>query len=89
MFCFVLAACAELVTAVKTVRTVADVLCEVVATEQDPEQLDGLTPAEWCAIKENVDPFLDIVAVAKQNAEDVSGFNRVEEGEPADAGPTP
>ena len=88
LFTVVLVNCGVIGPVVKTVRNVADVLCEVVA-QDNVDELDGMTPEEWCSIKENVDPFLDIVAVAKSNAEDVSGFSRVEESEPTDAGPTP
>lgn len=58
--------CAAFKQVARTVNDVASVLCEVVAADYTSAQRDGLSPAEWCAIKKNLDPFLDYVLTAQQ-----------------------
>lgn len=51
-------------------RTIVDVggeLCELFGQENEAE-LEGLSPAEFCAIADNVKPFIDAALSAQQTA---------------------
>lgn len=72
-----LVSCASLKPIARTVNDAATVLCELYGAE-NPELLDGASVSDYCAVKENLDPFIDSVLAAKQslkaslNAEPVS-----------------
>jgi len=58
---FILAvSCAQFKKAVRTINDVAGDLC-LIFGEENPEELDGLSPKEWCAIQKNLTPFVDVV----------------------------
>lgn len=59
-----LCACATLGKVVRTIDVIARDLCEIWASEQPRDKL-GLSPAEFCAIAENVRPFADAALAAK------------------------
>lgn len=80
--CGLFAGCAFIRAGAKTINDIASVLCEVVAVEQTPQDLDGMSAAEWCAVKKNLDPFLNVVLAAKQEATDKAGFAKPEECKP-------
>lgn len=69
VFGFVMAqiGCAAWKPVARTVTDLASVVCEGLAAENQ-EQLQGLSPADWCAIQRNLDPFIDAVLAAKQKA---------------------
>ena len=69
-----LGGCAHL----RTLNDAASVLCELFATDQG-EAL-GMSPVEWCSVKENLDPFLDEILAAQRNATAMS-LNRTSGGE--------
>ena len=69
--------CAALKQVGRTANDAAKILCELTASEQ-PEELDKLTPEEWCSIHKNLSPFLDEILSAKQRSEDRLGFSRKE-----------
>ena len=74
VLCFALSACALIKPIARTSNDVAGTLCEIVAAEQEPEALGGMSVEDWCAIHDNVDPFLDIVLSAKAEAAEKAGF---------------
>lgn len=75
MFMFTVVACGTLKDIGRTVNDAATILCELVATD-NKDQLDGLSPAEWCAIQKNIAPFIDEILSAKQSASKKSGLNK-------------
>ena len=60
IMCLALTSCATLRNIGTTVNDAASLLCNVFAEEHIAE-LDGLSPADWCAIKGHLDPFIDYV----------------------------
>jgi hypothetical protein len=75
-------------------RTIADaarLLCELGVAEEPPETLQGLSPAAFCAVEDNVRPFVDAALAAQQMG--LTGLKRSEADlTPADGGaalPTP
>jgi hypothetical protein len=75
VFYTVLVGCATLKDIGRTANDAARILCELVATEQK-ENLDELTPQQWCSIQKNLDPFIREVLSAKQRTEDKLGFSK-------------
>lgn len=65
---FLLPGCAIARAGGKALSTIADVLCQRAAAKRCKE-LDGMTPAQWCKLKKNIDPILDIVLGAAADAE--------------------
>jgi hypothetical protein len=59
------------------VNDAANVLCELFGAE-NPDVLQGASVSDYCAVKENLDPFIESILAAKQglkaslNAEPVS-----------------
>jgi hypothetical protein len=72
-----LGGCAGLKQNARTVNDAANVLCELFGVE-NPEVLQGASVSDYCAVKENLDPFIESILAAKQglkaslNAEPVS-----------------
>jgi hypothetical protein len=55
----------------KTLHTAADaarILCELWATDEGGQDKLGMTPADFCAIADNVRPFIDAALAAQRNA---------------------
>jgi hypothetical protein len=69
VFGFVVAqlGCAAIKPVARTVADLASMVCEGLAAE-NRDQLQGLSPEDWCSIQRNLDPFLDAVLAAKQKA---------------------
>lgn len=63
-----LSGCAAVKQHARTVNELAEDLCMLVATE-NADQLAGLTPTQWCALHENLQPFIDEILSAKAAAE--------------------
>lgn len=64
-----------------TLRTLSDIgsaMCELFATEN--EGALGMSPAAWCSIKENLEPFIE-EAFAAQRTAGAMGLNRTSGGE--------
>ena len=64
------ASCAAMQKAKPFVRTINDAattLCNLFGQEH-PEQLAGVSAADFCSVKENLDPFIDAALAAKQTA---------------------
>lgn len=68
--------CAALKSTLRTIDDVATDLCMIVATEQDPKDLQGMSPSQWCAIHDNLKPFIDAALSAKADAAGRSGFGQ-------------
>lgn len=62
-----LTGCSFLKNTGRTINDAASILCNLFATEH-PEEIQGLTPAEWCAVHDNIAPFIDEALRAKQSA---------------------
>lgn len=63
--------CAALKTIVRTIDDIAEDACVLFATQnagEHTERLQGLSPAEFCDIKENLDPFIEHITRAQQTA---------------------
>ena len=60
--------CAWFQRALHTAADAARVLCELWAEEQGGERVLKLSPADFCAVADNVRPFLDATLAAKQQA---------------------
>lgn len=52
---------------VRTVNDIARDLCTLTVMEQT-DQIQGLTPAEFCEMRDNVAPFIDEIMAAKRTA---------------------
>jgi hypothetical protein len=79
---FVLMACAAVKGVVRTLNDIAKDLCALTASEQlerDGAALDGLSVAQWCDIKENLDPFIDEVLKAQKLAAGQAGLTAAPE----------
>ena len=67
--------CAAIKPIGKVVSSIATTLCETLAAEklekEGDEALDGFDISEFCKVKENFDPILNVVLSAKQDAEDI------------------
>ena len=59
-------ACAAFKKVVRSVNHIATDLCWIFA-EDNPDQIGGLLPSEWCSVKENIDPFIDYVLKAQKH----------------------
>ena len=57
----------------RTVNDIAHVACELFAVEHEAEL--GLSPAEWCAIHENVAPYIDSILAADRMAATKAGIS--------------
>lgn len=74
--------CAATKAVVRSVNDIARQLCELTAAESGDKL--GMTPEEWCAVRENLDPFIREVTSAQSAASEKSGLTPSEE--PKDAG---
>jgi len=73
----VIVACSTVKGLVRTLNDIAKDLCMLTASEQlerEGAALDGLTVAQWCDIKENLDPFIDEVLKAQKMAAGQAGL---------------
>ena len=66
--------CATFKKVVRSVVSVATDLCWVVAAE-NTDKLGGMTPAAWCAIADNIEPFIQEVLAAKDAASSTTGLD--------------
>lgn len=71
----VIASCGLLKDIGRTANDAAMILCELVAAEK-PEELHGLSPQQWCAIHDNLQPFLDEVLSAQKAAAKKTGLSK-------------
>ena len=60
------AGCAAFKKVARTANSVATDLCWIFASDH-PDELGGLAPASWCAIKENLDPFIEYILKAQND----------------------
>jgi hypothetical protein len=60
--------CGTLKQVGRTINDAATVLCELYAVDANPEQLNGLTPSDYCAIHDHLEPFIEEALAAKQAA---------------------
>lgn len=60
--------------ALGTLMDAARLLCNLTATEQSEAELAGMTPAEWCAVRENLEPFVEEAKRAKMAAGKKAGL---------------
>ena len=63
-----ISSCAWFKDAARTANDAARVVCELWATDNHVEARLKLTPADFCAVHDNLQPFLDAVLAAKQTA---------------------
>jgi hypothetical protein len=67
--------CAAIKPIGRVVQTIAKTLCETLATEklekEGPDALDGFNVSDFCAVKKNFDPILDVVLAAQKDAEKI------------------
>ena len=76
-----LTGCAAFKSNIKTIDNIASDLCLFAASEQPQEQLNGLSPADFCAVKKHLQPFIDEALAAKMAASSASGFSAPESGD--------
>jgi len=60
------AGCAAFKKVARTANSVATDLCWIFAADHQDE-LGGIAPAAWCAIKENLDPFIEYILKAQND----------------------
>lgn len=72
---FIVASCGLLKDIGRTANDAAMILCELVAAEKQQE-LQGLSPQQWCAIHDNLQPFLDEVLSAQKAAAKKTGLGK-------------
>jgi hypothetical protein len=60
----------------RTIQDVAQALCLVTASEQSEDALGGMTAEDWCAIEENLRPFVDAALMAQQDAAGKAGLSK-------------
>ena len=65
--CTMLTSCATMKNIGRTTNDIARALCSVFAAENE-DQLQGFSPDEWCAVHENLQPFVEYIVSAKQAA---------------------
>lgn len=70
-----LTGCAAFKSNIKTIDNIASDLCLFAASDQPEEQLNGLSPADFCAVKKHLQPFIDEALAAKMAAANASGFS--------------
>lgn len=70
-----LAGCGFLKQTVRTVHDLAVLACELFAADHEDE-LAGLSPAEFCAVEENLRPFIEQITAAQQTAGAEVGLGR-------------
>jgi hypothetical protein len=58
--------CSMFKSAAKTADDAASILCELFAAEN--QSAVGMSPEDWCALHDNLEPFIDQVLAAKQAA---------------------
>lgn len=58
--------CAAFKKVARTANDIATMLCEMTAAEYTLQSRDGLSPKQWCEIKEHLDPFLDYILSTPQ-----------------------
>ena len=62
----------------RSLNAIATALCETVAADQYGQELDGMSPEEWCSIKSNLDPFLSVLLAAQRDAAAKAGLRPIE-----------
>jgi len=72
---FAIVGCGLLKDVGRTANDAAAILCELVAAEKQQE-LQGLSPQQWCAIHDNLQPFLDEVLSAQKAAAKKTGLGK-------------
>ena len=50
----------------RTINDAGSILRNLFAVDATTEQLQGMSAADWCAVHENVKPFIDEALAAKQ-----------------------
>jgi len=75
------AGCAGAKPILRTIDDAATTLCLLAAAEQPSEKIGGMTPEQWCAIKENFQPFIDEALAAQKAAASRTGLSGAEAGE--------
>lgn len=63
----IIVGCATVRSTIRTINDIAGDACVLFASDHEHE-LEGLTPAEFCAIQDNLDPFIDHITAAQQSA---------------------
>jgi len=78
--------CATFKAVGKTVSDAGAILCNLYAVDAEPAQLQGLDPAAWCEIHDNLKPFIDEALAAKQSVAMSLQAPSRGDGLPADGG---
>ncbi len=66
--------CSAIKPVVRTADDAATILCQLEASKAPKSQLTGLSAKEWCALKENLQPFIDAVLTAQKAGAAKSGL---------------
>jgi len=67
--------CAGFKNVVRNINDAAVVLCNLFAAEQSEKSLQGLSPKDFCAIPENIAPFLRQAQAMETSQETLGAFN--------------
>lgn len=62
----VASSCSSFKSVARTADDAASILCELFAAEN--KEAVGMSPEQWCALHDNLQPFIDQVLAAKQAA---------------------
>jgi len=64
---FLFSGCGTFKNVANTINDAATILCNLFAAEQSEDAL-GMSPQDWCAVHENLAPFIDEATKAKRQA---------------------
>jgi hypothetical protein len=73
VFVLLVTGCAATKSVARTLNDVARNLCMLTASDYGEEKL-GMTPKDWCDVRENLDPFIREVTSAQAAAVSQSGL---------------
>ncbi len=71
--------CASVKPILKGIDSAATLLCLGAASKAPKEQLAGLSAKEWCAVKRNLQPFIDAALAAQRAGAEQTGLAPADE----------
>jgi len=69
-----LSGCSSVKPILNTVNDAARIICELAAAEHADSERAGLTAQQWCAIRKNLDPFIEEALRAQRAGAEKAGL---------------